>query len=146
MASSQSKNNCFCAFCKSPRRIYRKRSISFTNVVASALASVVFMFAIWHSYDARVMIVFVVCLAISEAFVKFRWRLSVPCGQCGFDPLLYIKHPDLAAEKVKARLDVRKQDPKYLFARPLDLARLPADRAKALQNKDKKGQLISRQL
>lgn len=146
MSSSQSKNNCFCAFCKSPRRIYRKRNIGFIDVIAAALASIVAMLVLWRSYDPRVMIVFVVFLAISESFVKIRWRLTMPCGQCGFDPLLYIKHPDLAAEKVKARLDMRKQDPKYLFARPLELAKLPADKAKALQNKEKKGQLISRQL
>lgn len=139
------RHNCFCAFCKSRRRIYRKKNISFMNIIASALASVVLMFAIWQEYDPRVMIVFVVCLAISEVFVKIRWRLSVVCRQCGFDPVLYVKQPELAVQKVKAQLDLRKQDPKYLLAKPLNLPAIPAEKAKALENKGK-GRLVSRSI
>lgn len=139
------RHNCFCALCKTPRRIYRKKNISFMNLLASALASVVLMFAIWQQYDPRVMIVFVVCLAISEVFVKIRWRLSVVCRQCGFDPVLYLKQPEAAAQKVKEQLETRKQDPKYLLAKPLNLPAIPAEKAKALQDKGK-GRLVSRSI
>ncbi|WP_413944504.1 hypothetical protein [Bdellovibrio sp. HCB-162] len=139
------RHNCFCAFCKSPRRIYRKKNISLMNIVGSALASIVVMFAIWQQYDPRVMIAFVVCLALSEVFVKIRWRLSVVCRSCGFDPVLYLKHPEQAAQKVKAQLDMRKQDPKYLLAKPLNLPAIPAEKAKALQAKEK-GRLVSRSI
>ncbi len=115
------------------------------NLIASALASVVLMFAIWQQYDPRVMIVFVVCLAISEVFVKIRWRLSVVCRQCGFDPVLYLKQPEAAAQKVKEQLEARKQDPKYLLAKPLNLPAIPAEKAKALQDKGK-GRLVSRSI
>ncbi|WP_413570198.1 hypothetical protein ACLWBD_06800 [Bdellovibrio sp. HCB117] len=138
-------HNCYCAFCKSPRRIYRKKSISLMNVLGSALASVVVMFAIWQQFDPRVMIVFVVCLAFSEVFVKIRWRLSVVCRACGFDPVLYTKDPQAAADKVRFQLDVRKQDPKYLLAKPLNLPAIPAEKAKALQEKGK-GRLVSRSI
>lgn len=139
------RHNCFCAFCKSPRRIYRKRSISFMNIIGSALASVVVMFLLWQQYDPRVMIAFVVCLAISEVFVKIRWRLSVVCRACGFDPVLYLKDPGAAAAKVKDQLDIRKQDPKYLLAKPLNLPAIPKERAEALQTKGK-GKLVSRSI
>lgn len=139
------RHNCFCAFCKSRRRIYRKKSISFINFIASVLAAAVVMFAIWQQYDPRVMIVFVVCLAISEVFVKIRWRLSVVCSQCGFDPVLYVKQPELALQKVKTQLDLRKQDPKYLLAKPLNLPAIPAEKAKALETKEK-GRLVSRSI
>lgn len=115
------------------------------NILGSAMASVVVMFAIWQHYDPRVMIVFVVCLALSEVFVKIRWRLSVVCRQCGFDPILYLKQPELAAQKVKEQLDLRKQDPKYLLAKPLNLPAIPAEKAKALQGKEK-GRLVSRSI
>ncbi len=140
------KNNCFCAFCKSPRRIYRKKNIGAVNLVAGALASVVVMFALWQQFDPRVLIVFVVCLAFSEVFIKVRWRLSIPCSQCGFDPVLYLRNPGAAAEKVKLRLDARKQDPHYLLSKPLDLPKISASKAKALHNKNEKGQLVSRRL
>lgn len=138
-------HNCYCAFCKSQRRIYRKKNISFINIIASALASVVLMFAIWQEYDPRVMIVFVVCLAISEVFIKIRWRLSVVCRQCGFDPILYIKDAELAVQKVKVQLDLRKQDPKYLLSKPLNLPAIPAGKSKALEGKEK-GRLVSRSI
>lgn len=115
------------------------------NILGSALASVVIMFALWQQYDPRVMVAFVVCLAISEVFVKIRWRLSVVCRVCGFDPVLYLKAPEQAASKVKEQLDVRRQDPKYLLAKPLNLPAIPADKAKALQDGGK-GRLVSRSI
>ncbi|MGZ3768021.1 MAG: hypothetical protein ACXWRZ_02325 [Bdellovibrio sp.] len=115
------------------------------NIIGSALASVVLMFAIWQQYDPRVMIVFVICLAISEVFVKIRWRLSVVCRQCGFDPVLYIKDSELAVQKVKVQLDMRKQDPKYLLAKPLNLPAISSEKVKALETKGK-GRLVSRSI
>lgn len=103
------------------------------------------MFAIWQQYDPRVFIVFVVCAALAEVFVKLRWRLSVVCRQCGFDPVLYLKQPEVAAAKVKMQLDNRKQDPKYLLAKPLNLPALAPAKAKALNEKGK-GRLLSRTL
>lgn len=103
------------------------------------------MFVLWQQYDPRAIIVFVVCLAISEVFVKIRWRLSVVCRQCGFDPVLYLKDPEAAALKVKDQLVVRQQDPKYLLSRPLNLPAIPAEKAKALQSKGK-GRLVSRSI
>ncbi|QDK37413.1 hypothetical protein [Bdellovibrio sp. NC01] len=141
----QAKNNCYCAFCKTPRRIYRKKNISVMNVVASAMAAIVLMFAIWQEFDPRAIIAFVVCLAISETFVQIRWRLSVVCRTCGFDPILYTKDPEAAATKVRAQLDMRKEDPKYLLAKPLNLPAIPAAKAKALQAKEK-GKLVSRSI
>lgn len=139
------KSNCYCAFCKSPRRIYRKKNISLMNILASAMAAIVVMFALWHEYDPRAIIAFVVCLAISEVFVQIRWRLSVVCRACGFDPILYVKNPEAASEKVKFQLDRRKEDPKYLLAKPLNLPAITAEKAKALQTKEK-GRLVSRSI
>ncbi len=140
------KHNCYCAFCKSPRRIYRKKNIGVINIIASALASYVFMMILWQTFDPRVMIVFVVCLALAEAFIKLRWRLSLACAQCGFDPVLYLKDQQKALAQVQEKIEVRRNDPKYLLAKPLALPKISADRAKALQNTDKKGQLVSRQI
>ncbi|WP_413587274.1 hypothetical protein [Bdellovibrio sp. HCB274] len=141
----KSKHNCYCAFCKTPRNIYRKKNIGVMNIIAAAMASIVVMFAIWQEYDPRVMIAFVVCLAISEVFVQIRWRLSVVCRTCGFDPILYVKDPAAAADKVKVQLDVRKQDPKYLLTKPLNLPTITPKKAEALENKGK-GKLVSRSI
>lgn len=115
------------------------------NIIASVMASIVVMFAIWQEYDPRVMIVFVVCLAISEVFVQIRWRLSVVCRVCGFDPILYVKDSKAAAEKVKFQLDARKQDPKYLLTKPLNLPTISPKKVDALESKGK-GKLVSRSI
>ncbi|MDG0817461.1 hypothetical protein NWE73_13850 [Bdellovibrio sp. PAP01] len=141
----KAKSNCYCAFCKSPRRIYRKKNISVMNIFASLMASVVLMFAIWQEFDPRAIIVFVICLAISEVFVQIRWRLAVVCRTCGFDPILYVKDPEAASAKVKLQLDLRKQDPKYLLAKPLNLPAISAEKSKALATKEK-GRLVSRSI
>lgn len=115
------------------------------NAVASIIASVIVMFALWQQFDPRVIIVFVVCMGISEVFVKLRWRMAIPCRQCGFDPVLYVKNPELAVEKVKDQLALRKQEAKYLLAKPLNLPTISSDKAKALQTKGK-GNLVSRSI
>jgi hypothetical protein len=139
------KTNCYCAFCKTPRRIYRKKNISGMNILGSAMAATLFMFGIWQGFDPRVIIVFVVFLAISESFVKIRWRLSLVCGICGFDPILYLKDAESASKKVKMRLDERKGDPQYLLSKPLNLPAISAEKSKALESKAK-GQLVSRSI
>lgn len=145
MNLSKPRHNCYCAFCKSPRRISRKRSIGLLNVLGSVVASAVIMMALWQEFDPRVMVVFIVCLVISETFVKIRWRLSVPCRQCGFDPVLYLKNPELAAAKVKGHLEIRRTDGNYLLSKPLNLPTIAPAKAKALEAKEK-GRLVSRSI
>lgn len=142
----KARANCYCAFCKSPRRIYKKKNISLMNFLASAMTAIVIMLGLWQQFDPRVVIVFIVCLAISEVFVQIRWRLSVACRQCGFDPVLYVRDQEGAAAKVKAHLDRRKEQPQYLLSRPLNLPTISPAKSLALQNKDKKGTLLSRSL
>jgi len=139
------KHNCYCAFCRTPRRIYKKRSIGFLNIIYAVVSAFIVMYVIWGAFDPRVLMVMAVFLAMAETFIQIRWRLSVACKQCGFDPVLYVKEPDKAAEKVTAHLKKRREDPKYLLARPLNLPTITPEKAEALQHRDKKGRLVSRQ-
>lgn len=149
------RKNCFCAFCRSPRRIYKKRNIGVLNIVYAALASLVVMYAFWQDFDPRGLIIFSVLLAMTETFIQFRWRLSIPCRQCGFDPVLYIKDPTRAADKVTLHLQKRREDPRYLMTKPLNLPTISKEKSLALQGKSdggktgtgasKKGKLVSRQ-
>ena len=145
MAAKNPRHNCYCAFCKTPRRVARKRNISVLNVLASLVASAVIMMAIWQQFDPRVMIVFVVCVALAEVFVKLRWRLSVPCRQCGFDPILYKKDHVEALKRVQVQLVKRREDPRYLLARPLQLPTISPEKSIALQERAK-GRLVSRSI
>lgn len=141
----KSKTNCYCAFCRTPRRMYLKKNIGFANVMYSFIAALIAMYALWQDFDPRFLVIFAVFLAFTETFIQIRWRLSVFCKQCGFDPILYVKNPEAAAEKVTAHLQKRRADPNFLLAKPLNLPSITAEKSKALQNKDKKGSLVSRQ-
>ncbi len=99
----------------------------------------------WQEYDPRALIIFVLCVAASVVFIELRWRLSVICRTCGFDPIIYKKQPDLAAQRVKEMLELRRQDPKYLLAKPLNLPAISEKKAMALKNKES-GQLVSRSI
>ena len=103
------------------------------------------MYAFWGAFDPRVLVIMAVFLAMTETFIQIRWRLSVACKQCGFDPVLYVKEPEKAAQKVSLHLQNRREDPKYLLAKPLNLPTITPEKAEALQHKDKKGRLVSRQ-
>ncbi|MCB0390978.1 MAG: hypothetical protein KDD58_06800 [Bdellovibrionales bacterium] len=115
----------FCAFCKLPRHFYNKKHIDWTNVALSSFCSVVLMFAIWQGFDARIMILFVMCLMVAESFVQIRWRLSVVCPHCNFDPVTYIKDPHLACEKVKKKLESRVESGDYLLSNNNPFKNLP---------------------
>lgn len=102
---------CYCAFCRSPRPLYAKRHVGVADVVLCAAASTLVSFVIHQDFDPRAVVFFAIALALSELFVIFRWRLSIPCPHCGFDPVLYKKAPEQAAARVKRFLDLRREDP-----------------------------------
>jgi hypothetical protein len=126
-----SQRACYCAFCKTPRRVFRKKSLSWLNVVTSATVSLIFMNVIWGSFDPRVLVIFSVVLAVTEIFLQFRWRLALVCRECGFDPVVYLKDPNAAALRVKDRLEARKNEPESLLKPPLQI---PVLRKKPSEN------------
>ncbi|MFP5520015.1 MAG: hypothetical protein ACLGGX_08940 [Bdellovibrionia bacterium] len=144
------KNQCYCAFCKSPRRIYRKKTISLLNVGEALAASLGVMFLLWQKFDPRFVLFFAAFLVVGELFIRLRWRTSVLCPHCGFDPVLYLKDSRQAAEKVKNYLAKRKQDPEKILAKPLNLPVLSVERSKELESlhqaAQNKGRLVSKQI
>ncbi|MCB0341903.1 MAG: hypothetical protein H6626_06490 [Pseudobdellovibrionaceae bacterium] len=114
---AQLSEKSFCAFCRTPRRVYRKKHMTLTNVVLSLLAAVLLMLILWQGPDPRAIVFFVVNLAIAEAFIQIRWRVSLPCPYCGFDPALYLRDKAAAAAKVKEFLLVRQTKPSSLLSK-----------------------------
>ena len=102
-------DKCLCAFCQLERRVYRKNHISPTNILLCLVASLVVMMGVWQRPDARVLVLFVFFLAMAEIFLQVRWRLTLSCPFCGFDPALYLRDPDRAAAKVKGQLERARQ-------------------------------------
>lgn len=118
----------YCAFCRTPRTASLKKHIDAWNVLGSAAISGIAMLALWERFDARVFIIFAFVLSMSEMITQLRWRMSLLCQTCGFDPVLYLRDAAEAARRVRAKLDERKKNPGALLAKPLNLPviRVPA--------------------
>ena len=122
--------------------MYRKRRAGWIDYASALLVSVLLMILLFGQFDGRVVLFFLFMVASTEFFVTMRWRMSVACPHCGFDPVLYVRDQAKASEKVKIHLEKRRNDPAALLARPLHLPvrRIkPADRLR-------KGQNLSREL
>lgn len=116
--------HCYCAFCRLPKRIYGQKSVSMATVLVCLLLAIPMSHYIFGEFNPAILIFFLMFLGVAEATLQVRWRLSLNCKHCGFDPLLYTKAPSLAARKVKSHLERRKNDPSALLAQPLRLTRI----------------------
>ncbi len=141
------KANAYCALCRNERRIFRKRRLGAWDIVVNAFASFLLMMLIWQAFDARVFVFFVLGLALSEGVIQIRWRLSVVCPHCGFDPALYVQNNNAAALKVKSHLEARKSDSKYIFAKPVNLPKLTKKTSTKIgEEESTRGRILSRQV
>ena len=104
------------------------------------------MFAIFQEFDPRVMLIFVAFLATAEIFVQIRWRLTIVCKYCGFDPVTYVKDTEKAVARVKLRLDQRQKDPASLLAEPLDLPKISKEKAELIEKAKTGGALVSKRI
>lgn len=137
----------YCAFCRSERKIQDRRRAGLFHFFFSLLASMLLMYLIWQNFDPRAGVFFILFLVLSDVFVQARWRISVICQTCGFDPVLYSKNQHLAAQNVKEYLAVKKLKPENFLRKPLNLPVLKPgnknEKTKALQPKSS---LLSRQV
>ena len=149
MSLFQTRKRCYCAFCRTERIVYTKRRMDVFNVLAAAAAATVVMLAIWGTMEPKAMLIFVAFLAIGETFVQIRWRLNIVCKECGFDPVLFLKDTEAAAQKVRLTLELRKSNPASLLKAPLKipvLKKRPEAQQDLAAQQALKGRLLSRQL
>ena len=147
----------YCAFCKSPRKLYNKKSISIVDFVLLAGLWAVLMYLFFQGIEPKFILVFVSFLAIAEMVIQVRRRISLVCRRCGFDPILYLKSPEKAADKVTKFLDLRKNRPEYALLQPLDLPKRKVIKEQSANEvsgetegkipiPNKKGNLLSKQI
>ena len=126
---------CYCAFCKNEKRIYTSKSLGWSKlillmVLASITSSLVTntLEQIEWIHAGKVgwglLVILLLSILCVEIAAHLRWRMSLKCVLCGFDPVLYKQSPTLAAEIVKSHLERRKEDPTSVLSRPLLLPRI----------------------
>jgi hypothetical protein len=93
--------------------VYLKKHIDLTNVVGAGLFAAMVTLAYWGEIDPRGILLFCLVTGISESMVYFRWRLSVVCKLCGFDPVIYKRSPDQAALQVRRFFEEQVENPQF---------------------------------
>lgn len=123
----------YCAFCRVPRKIYIKKRIGLGEIILSLVGTLLTMEFVFQGFDIRASVFLVFFLFMAELFIQMRWRTSLVCPHCGFDPVLYAKKPEDAATRVKAHLESRQDDPsRYLGPAMTIPARRPTSKGKNL--------------
>jgi glutaredoxin len=87
--------------------------------------SFVLMYGLWQGLDGRVTLIFAISIIVAEVFVYMRWRLSVRCPHCHFDPLLYKSNRPKLVQQVNERLSGLRASGKYLLRHNNPFENLP---------------------
>lgn len=95
--------------------MYVKRHLNWTDVGSCTLLTALGSAAVWRTIHPKSILILVTVLMLAEIIVQLRWRMSLPCPQCGFDPLLYQRNPDLAAKRVRQFFEQRKLRADFLL-------------------------------
>lgn len=91
------------------------------DIMGLVLFGIICTYAVFKSLDPRGLFFVGILLIIGEAFSQAKWRTSMICRNCGFDPVVYIRSPEQAGLKIKAFLDKRADSPEHLLRPPVVL-------------------------
>jgi hypothetical protein len=114
---SRLRDDRFCAFCKAKRRIYTKKHVNMTNVVCAIAISLAATYVVWATPDPRGFMFFGLFVIGAEIFVYMRWRLAIVCKMCGFDPVVYKRSPEQAAQRVKQFFKEQVENPQFWLSK-----------------------------
>lgn len=96
--------------------------MSLSAIVGMVVLSYVMTYAIWHQPDIRGLVILGTLLMVGETATQLRWRQSMVCQHCGFDPVIYVRSPELAGAKIKEFMKIRSERPEFLLKPALNLA------------------------
>lgn len=110
--SSESR---ICAFCKLSHRVYLKKEVSVFDATLLMAITALMAIAIWGGPDLRSLLIFISLAFVLQIFLRVRYRESVKCPHCGFDPILYEQDHEKAALQVKSFLESRTNNPAFML-------------------------------
>lgn len=115
------RQKCFCAFCKTPRQVYKSKYLSIISISSLSGLSLLLSYVIWQTLDPRGLFILAPILLIGELFSQSKWRQSMVCRNCGFDVITYKQDPTKCAEKIRQHIATRSERPEFLLRAPLNL-------------------------
>lgn len=115
------RKSCYCAFCKVERKVYSDKHLTLVSISGLVMLGIVMTYAIFRTLDVRGLGIVGSLLIVGEIFAQTKWRTSMICRNCGFDPVVYVRNPEQAGLKIKAFLDRRAESPEHLLRPPVVL-------------------------
>lgn len=115
------RNKVYCAFCRVPQKVYAHKHVPLVALLAHGLVAAILSYVVWGAFHWSALLLFMSLSLITELLFQLKWRQSVVCRACGFDPVVYKRNPEQAAQEVKAFLAQRKEDPMYMLKPQPDL-------------------------
>ena len=113
--------SCYCAFCKVERKVYKFKHLALLDIFGLIILGITITYAVYKNLDSRGLFFIGLLLLIGEAFAQAKWRTSMVCRNCGFDPVIYVRNPEQAGLKIRAFLDTRAESPAHLLRLPVQL-------------------------
>ncbi len=113
MVLSSGIGECYCAFCKSRRKYFLDKNLRAIHYLQAAFLSTLLMYVFWGEFDARVFFIAAALLVATELVLLLRWRIYIVCSKCGFDPVLYVKNPESAAQQVSDYMKKYDHEPQF---------------------------------
>lgn len=104
----KSSKDCFCALCRSPRKLRYSRYLSGQHYFQILILTVVFSAGSFPWLGWRGIASLPLIWGVFESIHKSLYRKDLKCPYCGFDPKWYKKDIKLARQKVEEFL---KQNP-----------------------------------
>ncbi len=140
----QQRRDCFCAFCKTPRKVYKSKYLSVISIIGLIGLSLVLSEVIWQSLDPRGLLILAIFLMVGELFSQLKWRQSMICQNCGFDLVIFKKSPERAGLRIKEFLEDRATRPEFLLKRSPQIPKQTMTQ-KSIRETDQKGTKLSLQ-
>ena len=101
--------------------MYVNKHLALVDMCGLVFLSLTLTYVVFHQLDPRGLAIVGTLLIIGEMFAQTRWRTSMICRNCGFDPVVYVRSPEKAGLKIKAFLDHRADSPEHLLKPPVIL-------------------------
>jgi hypothetical protein len=102
---------CFCALCRTPRKLKYNRHLSKMNYVQILFISFVLILLTYRWVGEKGILYLPIVWVIFEMTHKLLYRKDIKCPYCGFDPTWYKRDVKLARVKVQEFLENNPDSP-----------------------------------
>lgn len=117
--------DCFCALCRSPRRLRYSRHLKPLHYIQILILALVFSAIVYPWFAWKGVVCLPIIWAIFETVHKSLYRKDLRCPICGFDPAWYKKDVRIARQRVEEFLKENPDSPIFHRIRSEESSNFP---------------------